>query len=43
MRIAEYKQIFTCAEQCTIYHNEEYDEDGNIIIEAWDERRTQYE
>ena len=37
MRIAEYKQISTRIEQRVIYHETEYDDEGNIIIEAWDE------
>lgn len=37
MRIAEYKQISTRTEQRVIHHDTEYDDDGNIIAEAWDE------
>lgn len=37
MRIAEYKQISTRTEQRVIHHDVEYDDDGNIIAEAWDE------
>lgn len=37
MRIAEYKQISTRTEQRVIHHAAEYDNDGNIIAEAWDE------
>ena len=37
MRIAEYKQISTRIEQRVIHHEAEYDENGNIITEAWDE------
>ena len=37
MRIAEYKQISTRIEQRAIRHEAEYDDEGNIITEAWDE------
>lgn len=37
MRVAEYKQISTRTEQRIIHHAAEYDDDGNIIAEAWDE------
>lgn len=37
MRIAEYKQISTRTEQRIIHHAAEYDDNGNIIAEAWDE------
>ena len=37
MRIAEYKQISTRIEQRVIHHETEYNDDGNIIAEAWDE------
>ena len=37
MRIAEYKQISTRTEQRVIHHDTEYDDDGNITSEAWDE------
>lgn len=37
MRIVEYKQISTRTEQRVIHHAAEYDEDGNITSEAWDE------
>lgn len=37
MRIAECKQISSRTEQRVIRHGREYDEDGNIIAEAWDE------
>ena len=37
MRIAEYKQVSTRAEQRIIHHAAEYDDEGNIIAEAWDE------
>lgn len=37
MRIGEYKQVSTRTEQRVVHHEAEYDEDGNIIAEAWDE------
>ena len=37
MRIAEYKKISTRTEQRVVHHGTKYDEDGNIINEAWDE------
>ena len=37
MRIAEYKQISTRTEQQTIIHPAEYDEQGQIVSEEWDE------
>ena len=37
MRIAEYKQVSTRAEQQTITHTAEYDEQGQIVREAWEE------
>lgn len=37
MRIAEYKQISTRIEQRVIHHEAEYDDEGNITVEAWDE------
>lgn len=37
MRYAEYKQISTYTEQRVIHHDAEYDDDGNIAAEAWDE------
>ena len=37
MRIAEYKQISTRAEQRVIHHAAEYAEDGSVTREAWDE------
>ena len=37
MRIAEYKQVSTCTERRVIHHEAEYDDDGNITAEAWDE------
>lgn len=37
MRIAEYKQIDTRTGQRVISHDAEYDEEGNIIAEAFEE------
>lgn len=37
MRIGEYKKISTRTEQRLVHHEAEYDDDGNIINEAWDE------
>ena len=37
MRVSEYKQISTRTEQQTIIHPAEYDEQGQIVSEAWDE------
>ena len=37
MRIAEYKKISTRTEQRVINHTAEYNEDGGIAREAWDE------
>lgn len=37
MRIAEYKKISTRIEQRVVHHKADYNEDGNIINEAWDE------
>ena len=37
MRIAEYKQISTRTEQRVIPHAAEYDDDGSVTREAWDE------
>lgn len=37
MKIAEYKQISTRTEQQVIHHDSKYDDDGNIIAEAFDE------
>lgn len=36
-KIAEYKQIDTRLEQRVIHHNETYDEEGNIVVPAYDE------
>ena len=37
MRIAEFKEISTRTEQRVVHHGTKYDEDGNIINEAWEE------
>lgn len=37
MRYGEYKQVSTRTEHRVIHHEAEYDEDGNIASEAWDE------
>ena len=37
MRIAEYKQISTRIEPRVIHHEAEYDDEGTITVEAWDE------
>lgn len=37
MRYGEYKQVSTRTEHRVIHHEAEYDEDGNITSEAWDE------
>lgn len=37
MRIAEYKQVSTRTDQRVIHHDELWDENGNIIANAWDE------
>lgn len=37
MRYGEYKQVSTRTEHRAIHHEAEYDDDGNIIAEAWDE------
>lgn len=37
MIIAEYKQISTRTEQRVIHHDELWDDNGNIIANAWDE------
>lgn len=37
MRYGEYKQVSTRTEHRVIHHEAEYDDDGNITAEAWDE------
>lgn len=37
MRIAGYKKISARTEQRVVHHEAEYDDDGNITAEAWDE------
>ena len=37
MRIAEYKQVSTRAEQRVIHHDALWDDNGNIIAGEWDE------
>lgn len=37
MRIGEYKKISTRTEQRLVHHGAEYNENGNIINEEWDE------
>ena len=37
MRIAEYKQVSTRAEQRVIHHDALWDDNGNIVADAWDE------
>lgn len=37
MRIAEYKQVSTRTEQRVIHHDAIWDDNGNIIANAWDE------
>lgn len=37
MRIAEYKQVSTRTERRVIHHDELWDDNGNIIANAWDE------
>ena len=37
MKIAEYKQVATRAEQRIIHHDATYDDSGIITTEAWDE------
>ena len=39
-RIAEYKQINTKTESCTVTVPPEYDEEGNLISEEHEETRT---
>lgn len=37
MKFGVFKQISTRTEHRVIHHAAEYDDDGNIIAEAWDE------
>lgn len=37
MRIAEYKQVSTRTEKRVIHHDELWDDNGNIVANAWDE------
>ena len=37
MRIAEYKQVSTRTEQRVIHHDALWDDNGNIVADAWDE------
>ena len=37
MRIAEYKQVSTRTEQRAIHHDALWDDNGNIVADAWDE------
>ena len=37
MRIAEYKQVSTRAEQRVIHHDAIQDDNGNVVANAWDE------
>lgn len=37
MRIAEYKQVSSRTERRVIHHDELWDDNGNIIANAWDE------
>ena len=37
MQIGEYKQVSTLTEQRIIHHDELWDDNGNIIANAWDE------
>lgn len=37
MRIAEYKQVSTRIEQRVIHHDALWDDNGNIVANAWDE------
>ena len=36
MRIAEYKQVSTRTEQRIIHHDAIWDDNGNIVDDAWD-------
>lgn len=37
MRIAEYKQVSTLTEQRIIHHDALWDDNGNVVANAWDE------
>lgn len=37
MEIADYKQVSTRTEQRIIHHDELWDDNGNIVANAWDE------
>ena len=37
MKIAEYRQVSTRTEHRVVHHEAEYDDNGNITAEAWDE------
>lgn len=37
MRIAEYKQVSTRTEQRVIHHDAPWDDNGNVVANAWDE------
>lgn len=37
MRIAEYKQVSTRTEQRVIHHDAIWDDNGNVVANAWDE------
>lgn len=37
MRIAEYKQVSTRTEQRMIHHDAIWDDNGNVVANAWDE------
>lgn len=37
MRYGVYKQVSTRTEHRSVHHEAEYDDDGNITAEAWDE------
>lgn len=37
MRIADYKQVSTRTERRVIHHDELWDDNGNIVANAWDE------
>lgn len=37
MRIAEYKRVSTRTEQRVIHHDALWDDNGNVVANAWDE------